>query len=160
MILEILVNGLTDAVAVWLAMAIVPGLHPPSGLLAIVAVALLFSVLSLLLRPVVALLTVPVVLLITGPSLILFNALTLWFCSRISTAAGLGFRADGFTALLLGAVLVLGMRVAVTQSMQVRTRRRGWEKERAQLKHLEYVRDWMQGERDRFKRAAEERRTT
>ena len=160
MILGILIHGLTDVAAVLLAMGIVPGLHPPSGLLATVGVALLFAVLSLLLRPVVALLTFPVVLVITGPSLILFNALTLWFCSRISTAAGLGFRTDSVMALLLGAVLVLVMRVIATQSMRVRTRRRGWEKERAQLRHLEHVRNWVRGERDRFKRAAEERRTT
>jgi putative membrane protein len=157
-IIEVLVQALTDAAAVLLAMGIVPSLHPPDGALATVGVALLFAVLRLVLRPVVALLTFPVVLIFTGPSIVLFNALILWLCSWISVAAGLNFRGGGVMAFLLGAVIVMVMRVVATQSIQVLPRRRGLEKERAQLQHLEHVRDWMQGERDRFKRAAEERR--
>jgi len=160
MIIDLLIDLVTDAAAVLLAMGIVPGLHPPDGPLAIAAVVLMFAVLSLLLRPLVFLLTIPVVLLITGPSLVLFNALILWFCLRLSNAAGLNFRADGITALLLGTVVILTARMVAAESRLLRTRRRASERERAQLKHLEFVRDWMQGERDRFKKAAEERRRT
>jgi putative membrane protein len=155
-----LIGRLIDGAAVLVAALIVPGLHAPNGVVGSVVVAIVFAAINLVLRPVVMLLAFPILLVFFVPSFVLLNAVMLWICSRLSDSAGFGFRADGLIALILGASVVIVVRLIAKESVQAWVRRRQLEKERAQLEHLERVRTWMQGERDRFKRAAEERRTT
>ena len=90
-----------SALALWLAAAIVPGLHI-EGLGTLVLAALLLGIVNAVVRPVVVLLTIPLTIVTLGVFLLVVNAGMLGLVAALLE----GMRVDGFLAALLGAVVV------------------------------------------------------
>jgi|SRR5581483_605730 len=100
-ILRILIN----AAALWLAAAVVPGIHA-GGPSAILATALVFGIVNALIRPVMKLLTCPMILLTLGLFTLVINALMLMLTGWLGRRLGIDFQVAGFVPAFVGALLV------------------------------------------------------
>jgi putative membrane protein len=104
---RLLMRWLINAVAIWVAIRFVPGIHPTQpGLESIIVIALIFGLVNAIIRPIVALLTCPLVILTLGLGTLLINTAMFWLAGEIGRQFGYGFRVDGFLAAFLGALVV------------------------------------------------------
>ena len=97
---------LVNAVALWVATVVVPGVTYDGGVLPFLGVALVFGVINAFLRPVLKILTFPIIILTLGIFALVVNGLMLWLTSSLSAALGLGFHVSGFWAAFWGALVV------------------------------------------------------
>lgn len=104
--MAIFLRLLINAIALWIATRIVPGLSFDGPAPMLVAVALVFAVVNAIVRPVLKLLTFPALILTLGLFILVINALMLWLTAELSDAFGLGFHVEGFRAAFLGALVV------------------------------------------------------
>jgi putative membrane protein len=96
-----------NAVAIWVALTFVPGIHPTdSGWLGLVVLALIFGLVNALLRPLIELLTCPLIILTLGLGTLLINTLLFWLTGLIGSQIGFGFTVDNFWAAFWGALIV------------------------------------------------------
>ncbi len=110
-----LIRFAINAVALYAAIAIVPGIHPQStNWLTFVWLALIFGVINALLRPVLALLTCPLIILTLGLFTLIINTLMFWLAGRIGTAFGVGFTVDGFWPAFLGALVTSAVSIVLS----------------------------------------------
>lgn len=101
-----LIRFAINAVALYAAIAIVPGITPQStNWLTFVWLALIFGVINALLRPVLALLTCPLIILTLGLFTLLINTLMFYLSGLIGRMFGVGFTVDSFWAAFLGALV-------------------------------------------------------
>lgn len=101
--MNILVNLLLSAIAVFVAAYILPGVEVTSFTAAFVA-AIVLGVINAFLKPILLLLTLPINLLTLGLFTFVLNALLILLASNIVP----GFHVNGFTwALILSLVLAL-----------------------------------------------------
>jgi putative membrane protein len=96
-----LARVLVNALAIYLAAAIVPGVEI-TGVLAALVAGLVFGLVNAFVRPVLLVLTLPLTLLTLGLFLFVLNA----FCFWLTSAVVKGFDVHGFWAALFGALLV------------------------------------------------------
>lgn len=96
-----LLRVLINAVAIYLAAAIVPGIEI-SGLPAALGAGLVLGLINAIVRPVLIILTLPVTLLTLGLFLFILNGLCLWLTSVVVK----GLEVHGVGAAVLGALLV------------------------------------------------------
>jgi putative membrane protein len=96
-----LLRLLIGALGLWLASAVVPGLHVAGPGMLIVA-ALLLGIVNASVRPLLVLLTLPITLLTLGLFLLVINAAMLGLVAWLLP----GFTVSGFGAALLGSIVV------------------------------------------------------
>ncbi len=104
--MRFLLRLLINAVALWVATRIVPGVTFFGEPVYLVVVALVFGLLSALVRPVLTLLTCPLLILTLGLFTFVINGVILWLTSALSEKLGIGFYVSGFWAAFLGALVV------------------------------------------------------
>jgi len=104
--MRFLVRLLINALALWIAIAIVPGVTYQGEWIRLLFVALVFGLLNALVRPVLVLLSCPVLIVTLGLFTLVINAFVLWMTSALSGRLGLGFHVSGFGAAFLGALVV------------------------------------------------------
>lgn len=104
-----------NAVALYVAVAIVPGIQPQSGgWLSYIWLALIFGLVNALLRPLLKLLTCPLILLTLGVFTLLINTLLFYISGQIGTTFGVGFTVAGFWPAFLGSVVVSLVSIALS----------------------------------------------
>jgi putative membrane protein len=107
---KLILRWAINAVALWLAITIVPGLSGPRDWLSIFLLALIFGLVNALLRPLLTLLTCPLIILTLGLGTLLINTLLFWLSGQIGQYFGVGFSVppgwEGFWAAFLGALVV------------------------------------------------------
>jgi putative membrane protein len=94
------------AVALWVAVAIVPGISYSGPLPYLLAVALVFGLVNAVIRPLLFLLTCPLVLLTLGLFVLVLNALMLMLTAELAAALGIRFVVDGLLPALLGGIVI------------------------------------------------------
>ena len=104
--MRFLIRLIVSAIALWVAVEFVPGLHWSGPLVGLLEVAIVFGLLNALVRPLLAMLTCPLVILTLGLFLLVLNGLMLWLTALLSGQLGLGFRVDGPVPAILGALVV------------------------------------------------------
>jgi len=104
--MRFLLRLLINAVALWVATRIVPGVTFLGEPVYLVVVALVFGLLNALVRPVLTLLTCPLLILTLGLFTFVINAVILLLTSALSGTLGIGFHVEGFWAAFLGALVV------------------------------------------------------
>lgn len=109
--MRILGKILVNAVAVWVATALVNGIdltghNTGSRVLTLIVVALIFGLVNTVIKPVVKLLAFPVLVLTLGLFTLVINALMLWLTSWLSGALDLDFEVHGFWTAVLGALII------------------------------------------------------
>lgn len=96
-----------NAVALYIAVAVVPGIQPQSeNWLSFIWLALIFGVVNAFLSPVLKLLTCPLILLTLGLFSLIINTFLFWLAGVIGTNFGVGFTVSGFLPALLGSIIV------------------------------------------------------
>jgi putative membrane protein len=107
MMTRFLLRWAINAVALYAAVALVPGIRPQSeNWLAIIWLALIFGVVNAFLGPLLKFLTCPLILLTLGLFTLIINAFLFYLAGMIGTAFGVGFTVDNFWAALLGSIVV------------------------------------------------------
>ena len=101
-----LVRLLVNALALWVATRLVPGVTYSGEVLPFLGVAIVFGVVNSFIRPVAKLLTLPLIILTLGIFALVVNGLMLWLTSSLSESLGLGFHVSGFWAALFGSLVV------------------------------------------------------
>ncbi|HYT33195.1 MAG TPA: phage holin family protein, partial [Thermoanaerobaculia bacterium] len=103
--MRFLLRLLINAVALWVATRIVPGVTFTGETGYLVVVALVFGLLNALVRPILTLLTCPLLVLTLGLFTFVINAVILLLTSALSEKLGIGFSVSGFWAAFLGALV-------------------------------------------------------
>jgi putative membrane protein len=107
----ILIRVVLNAVAVWIATLIVPGVDVETDstgkkVLTLVVVGAILGLINATIKPVVQLLSLPLTILSLGIFALVINGLLFWLVSAISKALGAPFHVDGFWAGFWGALVV------------------------------------------------------
>lgn len=106
MLRRILLRLLINAIALWVAVEIVPGIYAESPL-TILIVALIFGVVNALIKPVISFFTCPMILLTLGLFIFVINAVMLWVTAWVAHALDLGFGiTGGFWSAFWGALVI------------------------------------------------------
>ncbi len=105
-----LVRWFINAIAIYVAISIVPGISLGGNLsqpwVAIALLALIFGLLNALLRPLLVLLTCPLIILTLGLGTLLINTLLFYLTGQIGGQFGWGFSVSGFWPAFFGALVV------------------------------------------------------
>src|SRR5215468_60510 len=110
-----LIRVLMNALAIYFAAAIVPGIEL-SGALAALGSGLVLGLVNAVVRPILIILTLPFTLLTLGLFLFVLNGLCLWLTSLLVK----GFEVHGFWAAVFGALLVSVVSWLLTTSVSDR----------------------------------------
>ena len=101
-----LLRWVINAVAVWAAIHIVPGLSAEGEWTVYLWVALILGLVNALIAPVLKLLTCPLILLTLGLFTLVINGAMLWLAGVISREVGLGFYVRDLWAAILGSLVI------------------------------------------------------
>ena len=102
----LLIRLLINAVALYAATRVVPGLAFDGHWTTIVLVAFIFGLVNALVRPVLEVLTCPLIILTLGLFTFIVNALMLLLTGWIADQLSLGFHVAGFMPALIGALVI------------------------------------------------------
>jgi putative membrane protein len=102
----LLLHWALNAVALWAAAAIIPGLEFHGGPGRLLLVAAVFGFVNSTLRPLLTILTCPLIVVTLGLFTLVINALMLLVTGWLSESWGLGFTVEGFWAAFWGGLAV------------------------------------------------------
>ena len=123
MIRRVLLRWLINALAIYVASKVVPGIDVTDEW-AIVAVALILGLVNALIRPLLKFFTCPLIILTLGLFLFVINAAMLGLTAWVAGQLGIGFWVVDFWAAFWGALVISLVSLALTLLI------RGEEKER------------------------------
>ena len=108
---EIVIRVVLNAVAVWIATLVVPGVDVTTDstgkkILTLVVVGAVLGLINATIKPIAQLLSLPLTILTLGLFALVVNGLLFWLVSAISSALGAPFHVDGFWAGFWGALVV------------------------------------------------------
>jgi len=117
---------LINAVALYVAVWIVPGIEYYSDWVGILWLALIIGLLNALVRPLLKFLTCPLIILTLGFFTLVINTGILLLASNIGQSLGIGLMVDGFGSALLGSIIM--SLVSVVMSIIFRDELKGGRK--------------------------------
>lgn len=97
---------LSIALALWVAVRVLPGLRFEGSALMLVGTAVVIGVVNAFVRPVMTLLTLPLVVVTLGLFLLVVNGLALELAILLARLFGSGLESDGFGWTALAAVVL------------------------------------------------------
>lgn len=103
---KFILRWVVNAIALFLAVYLIPGVVLEGGWVSILWLALIFGLINAFLRPLLKLLTCPLIILTLGLFTLLINTFLFWLTSQIGQAFGIGFTIDGFWSAFLGGLVV------------------------------------------------------
>lgn len=104
--IRFIIRLVVNAVAIWAAVQLVPGLNYIGSTTSLLIVALVFGVVNALVRPLLLLLTCPFIILTLGLFVLVVNTVMLSLTVWISGIWDLGLTSTGFWATFLGALVI------------------------------------------------------
>lgn len=109
--MRLLLRLVVNAVAIWVAAAIVPGVElggsdTQETVVTALLVGAIFGLVNAVIKPIVAILALPLFILTLGLITFVVNALLLLFTAWLAGELDLAFTVEGFVAALLGAIVV------------------------------------------------------
>jgi len=114
-VVDLIVKVLINAVAVFVAIKLVPQIHFGNDLVKLLAVALILALINSYIKPILKALSFPITLISFGLFALVLNALLLLLVAFISDQLKLGFKiaefppkftADVFVGALLGSIVI------------------------------------------------------
>jgi putative membrane protein len=102
----LLLRWIASAIAVWVAVRVVPGLRLEAGAGALFAVSFILGGVNALVRPLLRTLACGLIFLTLGLFLIVINAAMLILAAYLARLAGIGFFVDDFLAAVLGSLVI------------------------------------------------------
>ena len=86
---KFILRWVINAIALYLAILIVPGISLNSGIVSIIWLALIFGLVNALFRPLISILTCPLIMLTLGLFTLVINTFLFWLTSVIGQSFGL-----------------------------------------------------------------------
>jgi putative membrane protein len=120
---RLLLRFLVNALALYLAVWLVPGLHYQGSTGRFLLLAVVFGLVNSLLRPLLTILTCPLVIATLGLFTLVINALLLLITGWLSQRWGLGLVVDGFWAAFVGGIVVTIVSIMLSLSVRPGGRR-------------------------------------
>jgi putative membrane protein len=114
---SLLLHWLLNAVALWVAAWLLPGLEFRGTIVQLLLVAAVFGVVNSLVRPILTVLTCPLIVVTLGLFSLVINALMLLLTGALSERWGLGFTVTGFWAAFFGGLVVGLVSVALSLAL-------------------------------------------
>ena len=99
--MKFLLRWLINALALWIAAEVVPGISV-AGVGPLLLAALVIGLINAFIRPILRVLTIPITVLTLGLFLLVLNALLFWLAAALVP----GFAVAGFVAAFLGALIL------------------------------------------------------
>ena len=103
---KLLIRLVANALGLYVAARIVPGISVGENWLVVLGVVLVFGLVNALIGPLLKLLTCPLIILTLGLFTLVINAVMLLLTSGLSRAVGLSFVVEGFWPAFWGALVV------------------------------------------------------
>lgn len=116
--MKLLIRWLCTAVAIFVAIKLLPGLYFHGPWWQLGAVALILGLLNALVRPLLAVLTCPLILLTLGLFILVINAVMLLLTAWAAEKFGIDFQVAGFWAAFWGALVVSVISAALNLFMK------------------------------------------
>lgn len=116
---RIVIRIAINALALWVAAALIGGINLESGFWKLVLAAAVFGVVNALLKPLLILFSLPAVILTIGIALIVINAVLLVITDALTDALEI----DNFGSALLGAMVISAVSWAAGQLLPDKDRR-------------------------------------
>ena len=115
-----------NAIALYLAVLILPGIDLRSDLVSILWLALIFGLVNALFRPLIQILTCPLIILTLGLFTLVINTFLFWLTSVIGNAFGFGLTIDDpvWWNAFLGGLIVSIVSVVMTMILKDELKRR------------------------------------
>lgn len=105
--LRLLLRLAVNAIALWVAVELVPGLtYTSESYVSLLVIALIFGLVNALVRPILVLLTCPLIVLTLGLFILIVNGVLLSITVWLSGVFDLGLSSDSFVSTLLGALII------------------------------------------------------
>lgn len=105
--LRLLLRLAVNAIALWVAVELVPGLtYTSESYVSLLVIALIFGLVNALVRPILVLLTCPLIVLTLGLFILIVNGVLLSITVWLSGVFDLGLSSDSFISTLLGALII------------------------------------------------------
>jgi putative membrane protein len=111
---KFIIRWAINAVALYVAIWIVPGIVLNGAWTDIIWLALIFGLLNALVRPILKFLTCPLIILTLGLFTIIINTGMLLLTSRIGQTFGIGLTVDSFWSALLGSLVISLVSVVIS----------------------------------------------
>jgi putative membrane protein len=123
---KFLLRWIINAVALYLAVLLLPGIDLESGLVSIIWLALIFGLINALFRPLLKFLTCPLIILTLGLFTLVINTFLFWLTSVIGQSFGLGLVINDpvWWNAFLGGLIVTIVSVAMTMILKDELKRR------------------------------------
>jgi len=96
-----LIRGLITALGLWVASAVLKGVHS-NGFLSLLGAGLLLGLVNAVIRPIIIFLTLPITIVTLGLFLLVINAMMIGLVGKMMH----GFTVDGFFPALFTAIVV------------------------------------------------------
>ncbi len=109
-----LLRWLVNAVGLYAAAQLVPGIYFEGDWVVLLIVAFIFGLVNALLRPLLSLLTCPLIILTLGLFTLVINALMLLAVSAAAQALNLPYGVEGFWPAFWGALIISLISLAVS----------------------------------------------
>jgi putative membrane protein len=106
MLQRFLIRWFVNAVAIYAAVKLVPGIEAGLDLQTLALVALIFGLVNALIRPIVTMLTCPLLILTLGLFTLVINAVMLMMTDWVARQLGLAFHVGGFGPAFWGALVI------------------------------------------------------
>ena len=103
-----------NAVALWVAITFIPGIHAQGGWISLLGLALIFGFVNALFRPLLKFLTCPLIILTLGLFTLLINTFLLWLTSQIGQIFNIHLVIAGLWPAILGGVVVTVVSVVLS----------------------------------------------
>ena len=106
--MKLLLRWLITAVALAVAVKVVPGIHVEGdrAWLTVAAMAIILGLVNAFVRPLLKLLSCPLILLTLGLFLLVINAVSLWLAAKAAGWLGVPFTIDTFWHAFLGGLII------------------------------------------------------
>ncbi len=119
-----------NAVALWVAITFIPGIHAQGGWISLLGLALIFGFVNALFRPLLKFLTCPLIILTLGLFVLLINTVLFWLSGLIGQYVGIGFTVDGFWPAFFGSLVVsiVSMVLTLLVKDELENRHSSWQK--------------------------------
>jgi len=128
--IRLILRWAINAVALWVAITFIPGIHAQGGWMALLGLALIFGFVNALFRPLLKFLTCPLIVLTLGLFILLINTLLFWLSGLVGQYFGVGFTVDGFWPAFFGSLVVslVSMVLTVFVKDELENRHSSWQR--------------------------------
>jgi putative membrane protein len=123
---KFIIRWAINAVALYVAVLIVPGIALRGAWTDVLWLALIFGLLNALLRPLLKFLTCPLIILTLGLFSILINTGMLLLTSKIGQMLGFGLSVDGFWTAVLGSLVISIVSVVMSVILRDELKGKKW----------------------------------